>query len=109
MADSSGTPPPTQSPPPTQGGDQSQPSTRKKGRRATRLRELNISRSSDQKLPIQFDMQTGRATGEHKARFTSYVALLGRSKVSILIEDWDHVPETLKNQIWQSILVPTLT
>ena len=99
MADPSGTPPPAQ------GGDESHPSTSKKGRRGTRLRELTISREADQRLPIQFDAQTGRALGEHSAKFTSYVALLARSKVSILIDDWDHVPETVKNQIWQSIMV----
>jgi len=44
-------------------------------------------------------MQTGKALGEISTKFTSYVALLGRSKSSILIDDWDHVPEIIKNQI----------
>ncbi|QCD96875.1 hypothetical protein DEO72_LG6g1585 [Vigna unguiculata] len=48
-------------------------------------------------------MQTGKALGDNSTKFTSYVALLGRSKSSILIDDWDHVPETIKNQIWQSV------
>jgi len=72
---------------------------KKKGRHGTRLRELTVSHNANQRLPIQFDMQTGKALGEISTKFTSYVALLGRSKSSILIDDWDHVPEIIKNQI----------
>ena len=78
---------------------------KKNGRRGTRLRELTVSRSADQRLPIQFDMQTGKTLGDNSTKFTSYVALLGRSKSYILIDDWDHVPETVKNQIWLSVQV----
>ncbi|BAT74032.1 hypothetical protein VIGAN_01198300, partial [Vigna angularis var. angularis] len=70
-----------------------------------RLKDLTVSRNADQKLPIQFDMSTGKVIGDNRARFTSFVALLGRSKVSILIDKWDHVPEEVKNQIWQTIMV----
>ena len=90
---------------PSQGGDKIHTCTRKNGRRGTRLRELTVSRSVDQRLPIQFHMQIGKALGENSTKFTSYVALLGRSKSSILIDDWDHVPETVKNQIWLSVQV----
>ncbi|QCD81431.1 hypothetical protein DEO72_LG2g1757 [Vigna unguiculata] len=41
--------------------------------------------------------------GDNSTKFTSFVALLCRSKSSILIDDWDHVPETVKNQIWLSV------
>ncbi|WVY90753.1 hypothetical protein V8G54_036267 [Vigna mungo] len=93
------------SPTPQQSEEQSQSSTKPKCRRATRLRDLTFSRDGDQKLPIQFDMRTGKVIGDNRARFTSYVALLGRSKASILIDKWDQVPEEVKNKIWQTIML----
>ena len=78
---------PNDAPPPLQGGFQTQLPTQKKGRRATRLRDLIVSRSADQRLSIEFDMNTGKVLGEHSTKFTSYVALLDISKVSILIDD----------------------
>jgi len=78
---------------------------KKRSIRGTRLRELTVSRNEDQRLPIQFDMQTGKALGDNNTKFTNYMALLGRSKSAILIDDWDHVPEIVKNQIWQSVQV----
>ncbi|WVZ25909.1 hypothetical protein V8G54_004453 [Vigna mungo] len=49
-------------------------------------------------------MQTCKPLGENSTEFINYVALLGTSKTSILFDDWDHVSENVKNQIWQSIL-----
>ncbi|WVZ24705.1 hypothetical protein V8G54_003249 [Vigna mungo] len=82
-------------PTPPQIEDQSQWSTKPKCRRATRLRDLTVSRNADQRLSIQFDMSTGKVIGDNRARFTSFVALHGR----------DHVPEEVKNQIWQTIML----
>ncbi|WVZ13259.1 hypothetical protein V8G54_017789 [Vigna mungo] len=82
-------------PTPPQSEDQSQSSTQPKCRRATRLKGLTVSRNADKKLSIQFDMSTGKVIGDNRVRFTSFVALLGKSKVSILIDKWDHVPEEL--------------
>ncbi|KAK7348058.1 hypothetical protein VNO80_22607 [Phaseolus coccineus] len=45
--------------PPSQDGDNSQSSTRKKGRRETRLTELSINHDANKQLPIRFDMHTG--------------------------------------------------
>ncbi|WVY89460.1 hypothetical protein V8G54_034974 [Vigna mungo] len=91
-------------PTPPQSEDQSQSSTQPKCRRATRLKDLTFSRNADQKLPIQFDMSTGNVIGNNRARFTSFVALLGRSKASILIDKWDHVPEEVKNKYGKLML-----
>jgi len=57
--------------PPSQDGDKIQTSTKRKGRRGTRLRKLTVSRNADQGLPIQFDMQTGKALGDNSTKFTS--------------------------------------
>lgn len=96
MADSS-------SIPPSQRGSNTQ-STRKKGRRATQLKELTLSRRGDQRISIQFDQSTGNPLGPNKKKFVSFVALQARSKVNILMTDWDHVEESVKNQIWQTIM-----
>ena len=90
--------------PSSQHGPDSQ-STRKKGRHATRLRELTASRSSEQRIPIEFEPSTGNPLGPNRNQFKSYVALLGRSKASILKKDWDDVELRVKEQIWHSILV----
>jgi len=73
--------------PHSQGRFQSQQPTQKKGRRATRLRDLTVSCSADQRFSIEFDMNTGKILGEHSTKFTSYVALFGNSRVNILIDD----------------------
>ncbi|WVY93816.1 hypothetical protein V8G54_032904 [Vigna mungo] len=89
--------------PSLQGGDDIYMPIRKRGRSGTWLRELTVTRNADHRLPIRFDMKTCKPLGENSTKFISYVALLGRSKASILCDDWDHVPENVKNQIWQSI------
>ncbi|WVZ05622.1 hypothetical protein V8G54_018968 [Vigna mungo] len=94
-------------PPPSQSENQNQSSTQPKCRHATRLKDLTISRSANQRLLIQFDMSTGKVFGDNCVRFISFVALLGRSKVSILIDDWDHVPEELTYDVSNTILLST--
>ena len=102
---------PTPSTPPSaeHGEDASTPPAPRRGRGGTRLRDLTVSRSSEQRIPIEIDMQTGKASGPNKDKFVSYVALIARSKVSILIDKWKEVEESVKNQIWQSILVIIIT
>lgn len=78
---------------------------KKKGRQATKLKELSLKRHSGQKIEIAFDGFTGKPTGPYASKFNSYLGLLARSKVSILYEDWDHVPGDAKNTIWQDIMV----
>ena len=104
MADSRDHPPPSGDRPPSDVPSSSQP-FQKKGRRGTRLRELTLSRSGEQRIPIQFDAATGNPLGPNKAQFKSYVALLARSKASILKKDWDDVELRVKEQIWDTILV----
>jgi len=104
MADSGDHPPPSGDRPPSDVPCSSQPS-QKKGRRGTRLRELTLSRSGDQRISIEFDAATGNAVGPNAAKFRSYVALLARSKASILKKDWNDVEIRVKEQIWDTILV----
>jgi len=68
----------------------------KKTREPTRLRNLVIRRMGNNRVPVQVDLQTGRASNPNHAPFVSYLGVLARSKVSILIPDWDHVTEVEK-------------
>ena len=83
----------------------STPPAPRRVRGGTRLRDLTVSRESEQRIHIDIDIQTGKVSGPKKQKIYSYVALTARSKVSILIDKWHDVEETVKNQIWQSILV----
>jgi len=67
MDDSSGNPPP-----------------RKKGRSATRLKDLTLSRCADHRIPIEFDMVIEKPKGPNRKKFKSFVALTGHSKATIL-------------------------
>jgi len=77
----------------------------KKTREATRLRALTISHLGGVRVPVDIDPQTGRASGPNQARFVTYLGVLARSKVSILVPDWNHVTEADKNLIWQDLRV----
>lgn len=81
-------------------------STNRKGKRgATLMKKLALDRIDGQRISIEFDQSLGKPLGENKQKFKSYVGFLGRSKVSVLTEDWDSVDEDVKNDIWTSILV----
>ena len=44
-------------------------------------------------------------SGPNRAVFVSYLGVLARTKVSILVPTWDHVTESEKNTIWQDLTV----
>lgn len=79
-------------------------SMKRKGRRGTQLRSLTFPRNGRLKMSIEFDQSTGNPLGRTRKMFKSFVALLGRTKVSILKSDWKDVEESVKNEIWQSIM-----
>lgn len=60
---------------------------------------------TDSNLQVEFYKKTGRFYDENTSTFRSYISFLGRSKVSILIEDWDKVSDDLKTSIWEDIEV----
>lgn len=76
-----------------------------KGRGPTRLKSITRTRGSDQKISIEFDPSTGNAVGPNRKQFKTFVGTLARSKVNILLANWDSADDTVKDQIWQSILV----
>jgi len=77
----------------------------KKTREATRLRAISINRIGGVRVPVYIGPQTSRASGPNQAQFASYLGVLARPKVSILVPDWDHVTEVEKNLIWQDLCV----
>jgi len=77
----------------------------KKTREATRMKAIAINHLGGVKFPVDVDPQAGRASGPNKAQFASYLGVLARTKVSILVPDWDHVTEAEKDLIWQDLCV----
>ena len=51
---------------------------------------------------------TGRGFGPNKEKFHSYLGVVAWEKIHIVHSTWKVVPETLKNLIWDDILVCTL-
>jgi len=59
----------------------------KKTSEATRLKAIAINRLSGIRIPVDIDPQSGRASGPNGAKFGSYLGVLARLKVSILVPD----------------------
>ena len=81
------------------------PPPQKQGRSATRLKDLTLSCSADHKVPIEFDMATGKPKGPNRKKFNNFVALTARSKATILQKNWGNVEPQVKDQIWQTVMV----
>ena len=65
----------------------------------------SVCNYSGEKIPIEFDSFYIVVDCEHYYTFKSYDAFLGRSKVSILIDDWKQVDENVKENIWTDVKV----
>jgi len=71
----------------------------------TRLRRLLLRSARGVKTPVIIDVITGVASGPNADTFNSYLGVVAREKISILIPLWDHVPEVDRTMIWEDILV----
>ena len=93
---------PPRSPPQSDGQSEA---TLKRSRTTTRLRTLTL-RTMDQPRPaVYVDPATGRASGPMREKFHSYIGVVAREKVPIIHNNWKDVPETLKEIVWNDILV----
>ena len=93
---------PLRSPPQFDGQSEA---TSKRSRTTTRLRTLTL-RTMDQPRPaVYVDPATGRASGPMREKFHSYLGVVAREKVPIIHNNWKDVPETLKEIVWNDILV----
>ena len=88
---------------PPQSDGQSE-ATSKRSRTTTRLRTLTL-KTVDQPRPAVYDPATGRASGPMREKFHSYLGVVAREKVPIIHNNWKDVPETLKEIVWNDILV----
>ena len=79
--------------------------SQKKSREPTRLRDVTASRLGGLKVVVDLDPQTGWASGPNRVMFVSYLGVLTRTKVSILVPTWDHVTKSEKNMIWQDLTI----
>ena len=74
-------------------------------RRLTHLRRLTF-RTLDQPRPVvNVDAAIGRASGPNKEIFHSYLGVIAREKNSIVHNSWKDVPDSLKELVWNDILV----
>jgi len=85
-------------------GDAPSATKQRKGRSATRLKDITKDRIEGKLLPIEFD-RNWNPTGEHRTKYVSFVSLLARNKPSITYLTWDAVDDRVKNQIWDTIRV----
>ena len=65
----------------------------------------SVRNSSGEKTPTEFDSFYIVVDCEYYYTFKSYVVFLGRSKVSILIDDWKQVDEKVEESIWTGVKV----
>lgn len=79
--------------------------TKKRVRGATRMAHFLLKRLNGEKIPIDFDQYTKKPLGENRKKFKSHVGYIARSKVSILVDNWDLVSVTVKDKIWEDIMV----
>jgi len=77
-------------------------------RGATRLRELLIRRAKGQKTHVDINIDTGEPSGRSRDVFKSYLGMLARERISILMPSFDHVTEADREMIWQDILVTNI-
>ena len=83
--------------------------TSRRSRQSTRLRRLTL-RALDQPRPIvNIDSATGRGSHPHKDKFHNYLRVVAREKIPIVHSNWKDVLESLKDLIWDEILVSPLT
>jgi len=93
---------PPRSPPQSDGQSEA---TSKRSRTTTRLRTLTL-RTMDQPRPaVYVDPATGRASRPMREKFQSYLGVVAREKIPIIPNNWKDVPETLKEIVWNDILV----
>ncbi|KAL5146752.1 Protein MALE DISCOVERER 2 [Glycine soja] len=79
--------------------------TSKKTRQSTRLRRLTL-RTLDQPRPtVNADPTTGRGSSPQKQKFHNYLGVVARKKIPIVHSNWKDVPESLKDLVWDYILL----
>jgi len=77
-----------------------------RGRRGTtRLKSLPLKCAVGERIRVDIDVNTGLAFGPKADEFTSYLGVVSRERLSILINSWEKVSEVDQNMIWEDVLV----
>ncbi|BAT93237.1 hypothetical protein VIGAN_07217100 [Vigna angularis var. angularis] len=71
----------------------------------TRLPDVTSQLVAMERISVEIDPQSGLPLGPHVEKFRSYLGMLAKTHVSIVIASWDDVSEMDKNLLWQDILV----
>ena len=88
---------------PHSSGDEAPPTRSTRG--PTRMKQLLLRKQSGERTPVNVNVTTGVATGRNADLFRSYLGVVARDKISILVPSFDHVSEVDRNVIWNDILV----
>lgn len=75
---------------------------KRKGRGSTTLPEITKNKSVGIRIVVQYDEQ-GRPVGKDQPKFVSYLGVLARTMVPVIHKDWHHVPDDLKDKLWESV------
>ncbi|XP_068503674.1 uncharacterized protein [Phaseolus vulgaris] len=70
----------------------------------TRLKRLALRRAAGEKTHVDIDVNTGVAFGPKADEFMSYLGVVSRERLSILINSWDEVSEVDRNMLWEDVL-----
>jgi len=71
----------------------------------TRLKRLALRGAAGEKTRVDIDVNTGVAFDPKAYEFMSYLGVVSRERLSILINSWDEVSEVDRNMIGEDVLV----
>jgi len=64
-----------------------------------------LRRAAGEQTHVDIDVNTRVAFGPKADEFMSYLGVVSRERLSILINSWDEVLEVDQNMIWEDVLV----
>ena len=79
--------------------------TSRRTRQSTRLRRLTVKSLDQPQQTVNVNSATGKGSGAYKEKFHSYLGVVAWEKISIVYSNWNVLPKSLKNLIWDDILV----
>ena len=68
------------------------------------MKRLALRRVAGEKTHVDIDVNTGVTFGPKADEFMSYIGVVSRERLSILINSWDEVSEVDRNMIWEDVL-----
>jgi len=71
----------------------------------TRLKRLSLRRVAGEKTHLDIDVNAGVASGPNAKTFNSYLGVVSRERLSILLYSWDDVSEVDRNMLWEHVRV----